>query len=179
MSSWRKHASSKSVSTYTRVETPILRTKPSGITQTVFPISYRISKSSMSCDVVGNAVRFILDFGIEPLFSDIDLQKATSKDSVIIPIEPVALPIVAPIETATEPVVVAIEPSIESKPATIEPVPYVPPAPAPTHTLTPVYSPNTQMQVRMQPNTVVGIYNNMQTGVVSVIRSPRFAKPYH
>lgn len=171
MSSWRRYPNeSKHASKYNqKPRTENLRSFPSNV---VVPISYTISKPNTSFDVSDKSVRLTINFDIEPQFLDI-FERA---------VEPV-LP-----ETTTEPAPESVpEPVLVTEPDKGPDVDVAQPQQPQTHHWPQPQSQQQPQQAQQimqpqyirQPNTLVGLYNNTNTGVVTVIRSPRIARPYH
>jgi hypothetical protein len=171
----------------------------------ILPISYRVSNSNVKCNTENGSIQLIINLDIEPIFPDtiqhnigklnITIRPIQSPHEPIVPNEPMNEPIV-PNEPMNEPIV-PNEPILPNEPI-IEPIlpnePIVEPAQNPptifettinpfekriTNIHTQQIQQAEQTQYMGRPGSFVGIYNNSHTGVVSVIRSPKNAKPYY
>jgi hypothetical protein len=160
MSSWRRYSNEqKHTSKYNqKSRSENLRSAPSNAAG---PVSYSLSKPTTSVNVHDKSVRLTIDFDIESKFLTM-LDRVV--ESVPEPVLPVAVQGPDLPAQVQEPIVLA--------------QPVQEPIPIPTaHTTYPQQI--LQPQYIRQPNTLVGLYNNMNTGVVTVVRSPRLARPYY
>ena len=167
------------------------------------PISYKLKQSNMKININDLIVSLLIDFEIEPVYPTYSTDYSPYVPTVTEPVqEPVQEPVEEPVqEPVEEPVQALVQEPIILPP----PIAFVPPAPIDAvqeliklpelpialpiaHHIIPMIQPLVNQIVQVQPNVSIqyighqrktAIYHDPSTGVVSMLRSHRFAKPFH